>query len=150
MPVLPGVLSSRESFPEPGNIAVTPIPLDPPIRSRPILTSSHSHYKATYTFPHAGAEPPSADGVRWPLVILFILLAMLLGTVLSKWGWMKITGKIWQWASRWEGSLEDDIEEEELLEQPTSNKATEMEVVDINEIYAQPDDVEWISRRESR
>lgn len=147
MPAIPRAVGSREALPSPGNIVVTPVPVDPPIHSRPVLQSSHSHHPVQYTFPHAGAPPPSpTDKISWPLVILFVLLACGLGVVLSNWGWKKVTGKIWKWSSHWEGTIDDDMGEE-LLEHPYMNKSAA--TINIEEIYPPTEDLEWVSRRES-
>jgi hypothetical protein len=126
MPALPRLVGSREPVPDPGNIIVTPIPLDPPIHSRPVLPSTrHFRFAANYTFPHAEAEAPTSKHAYWPLVIFFLLLVCVFLVLLSDWFWRKFTNKIWSWASRYDGPLEEDFEEEELVGQSARRKTTE-------------------------
>jgi hypothetical protein len=68
------------------------------------------------TFPFTTAKPPVGDTFHWGLFILFVFLAGLLGIILSKWGWTRITGRIWRMSSGWEGPLEMLDDEVPLIE----------------------------------
>jgi len=142
---------ARDPLPSPGYIVVTPIPLDPPVHSRPILPSLSSHsavYISNYTFPHANAVAPNGDHVNWWLVGLFIFLLLAFSMLLSDYFWDKVNPKIWECASHYEArpTFEGTPEEEELMEEPTGQKSTGD--VDVEEIYGEMDDNEWISRRD--
>src|ERR1700694_2721161 len=110
---MPPVLNiSRESLT--GNINVTPVPIETPIHTRPVLQSHR--YTAVNTAIKHSTTAPKPDHFNWPVCILFILLSALLGLILSKWGWSWITGRIWKLTSGWEGPLEE--EDEHLLADP--------------------------------
>lgn len=107
---------------EPGNIQVTPIPIEVPIHSRPILHSSHAN--ATFSF--SAVKHPASDQFHWGLLILMIFMLVSFAVMMSKWGWNKITGQIWKLSSGWPGSVED---EEELL--ASQNEVTTLEMQEI-------------------
>ena len=159
------IFDIREPFP--GNIKVTPIPDEPPIHGRPVLQSHESTYTSPFgftvvnnatTFPfHVSSGGSQSSSVNWPTCILVILLAVLLGAILSKWGWSKITGRIWKWSNKWEGPLEMEDEEELLPERGEQGEvAKEMEVrVNVEEIYGAQHELDageysledWINKR---
>jgi hypothetical protein len=112
---MPPVLNiSRESYP--GNIKVTPVPIEQPIHTRPVL-QSHRHAAVITAIKHT-ASKPNSDHFNWPICILLVFLVALLGLILSKWGWRWITGRIWKMTSGWDGPLEDE-DEEHLLSAET-------------------------------
>lgn len=112
-------LDTREAFP--GVITVTPIPIEQPINTRPVIVQSHSDgVTVNATFPFTTTNPPSGDTFHWGLFLLFVFLAGLLGIILSKWGWTRITGRIWKMSSGWEGPLELEDEDPLILEDSTA------------------------------
>ena len=98
---------------EPGTIQVTPIPIEAPIHSRPILHSAHTN--ATL---HEGVTQTHSDHFHWGLLLIMILLTLAFAFVMSTWGWNKITGPLWQLGSGWQGSIQSMEDEEELLPSP--------------------------------
>lgn len=95
---------------EPGTIQVTPIPIEVPIHSRPILHSAHSNT----TF-HEGVKHAVSDHFHWGLLLIMIILTLAFAFIMSTWGWNKITGPLWKLGSGWQGSVENMEDEEELL-----------------------------------
>lgn len=130
----------RETFP--GIIKVTPIPIDPPIHGRPLLQSYEAppfRFIANGTaFPfHVNGGESKGSTVHWVACTLLVLLALLLGAILSNWGWSRITGRIWKWSSKWDGPLEIEDEEELLPQTPYTEDAPKDPEISINveEIY---------------
>jgi hypothetical protein len=118
-PVRAVVIGSREALA--GNIKVTPIPIEPPITSRPVLQSHHPlNVIVNATLSHVPASPPVDHKVHWSVVILLIFLVVMFIIILSPRGWRWITGRIWKFSSGWNGPLEED--EEHLLEDPSTPK----------------------------
>src|SRR5208282_849846 len=109
LPLQKTSIDTREAFP--GIINVTPVPIETPIHTRPIL-QSHP-LKVNTTLPYTSTKSSHLDTFHWGTFILLVFLAGSFGVILSKWGWTKVTGQIWKMSSGWEGSLEN--EEEELL-----------------------------------
>ena len=119
----PAVVDTRAALP--GVITVTPVPIEQPIHTRPVIIQSHSPgVTVNATFPFIATKPPSRDTFHWGLFILLVLLAALLGVILSKWGWTKITGRIWKLSSGWEGPLELDDEDPLLEDSAQTSKDT--------------------------
>jgi hypothetical protein len=106
---------SRETLP--GNIKVTPIVIEPPINSRPVLQSHHFTAVITHT-----TTKPAGNHVNWIYIILFIFLTALLGVVLSSKGWTWITGRIWKYMSGYQGPLVEDEDEQHLLNENASEE----------------------------
>lgn len=102
-------IDSREALA--GVINVTPVPIETPIHTRPVLQSHPLIVNTTLT--HKSIKLSHPDAFHWGALALLVFLALSFGVMLSNWGWKKITGQIWKLSSGWEGSLED--EEEELL-----------------------------------
>ena len=94
-------IDSRGAFP--GIINVTPVPIEAPIRTRPVLQSHPLNVNAT--LPYTSTKLSGSDTFHWGTFILLVFLAGSFGVVLSKWGWTKITGQIWKMSSGWEGSV---------------------------------------------
>jgi hypothetical protein len=144
-PISRKAVGAREPFP--GNINVTPLPHEPPIRSRPIL-QSHPAMPAVVVnakLPYTSTSHYEGDSFNWPIFVLFLFLSVSLGVILSKWGWDKITGKLWKWSAGWDSPLVDE-DEEQLLE-GTSEVETDPKyanhTVDINEIqHTSPSNIE--------
>jgi hypothetical protein len=103
-------IDSREAFP--GVINVTPVPIETPIHTRPVLQSHPLIVNTILT--HTSTKVSHPGAFHWGAFILLVFLAALFGVILSKWGWTKITGQIWKTSSGWDGPLEDE-EEGELL-----------------------------------
>ena len=122
-PVLKNRFYSREVAP--GIITVTPVPIEAPIHSRPVVQSRPPNVNTS--LPIAASKPPKPHAVNWPVLILFLFLGLLLALVLSKWGWSKLTGKIWKWSSGWDGPLEDE-DLEELIQESRSEASTHKDV----------------------
>lgn len=124
-------LDSRATLP--GVITVTPIPIEQPISTRPVIVQAPSQQGVTVnaTFPFTTTHPPSGDTFHWGLFMLFVLLAALLGVVLSKWGWTRITGRIWKMSSGWEGPLE--LEDKDPLLEDSSPAPETKNAVTITE-----------------
>lgn len=159
MPPFPRkIVDVRETLP--GIIKVTPIIIEPPIHGRPVLQSYEAPpfrviVNAT-AFPfHVNGGEPKGSSVHWVACILLVLLALLLGAILSNWGWNKITGRIWKWSSKWDGPLEMEDEEELLAQIPyTEDVPNDPKIsVNVEEIYAPQDDSteysleDWINKR---
>lgn len=159
-PVPKRIVDIRES--SPGNIKVTPITIEPPIYGRPVLQSHEasdtfkiSVNATVFPFRVHGGELQTSS-VDWPVCVLLLILVMLFGVILSKWGWSKVTGRIWRWSSKWDGPLEMEDEEELLPENihlEEVHKESEVKV-NIEEIYGTPKfELEecsledWINRR---
>jgi hypothetical protein len=151
-PVPKRIVGAREPFP--GNINVTPLPHEPPIRSRPILQTHPSMPSVTVQtkLPYTSSHHHTGDSFNWPVFLLFLFLSASLGVVLSKWGWNKITGKIWKMSSGWDSPLVDE-DEEELLQETSEEDTTPKDTthtVSINEIQTPSSDIdqtpveEWI------
>jgi hypothetical protein len=151
-PVPKRIVEVREPFP--GNINVTPLPHEPPIRSRPILQTHPSMPSVTVhiKMPYTSSHHYTGDSFNWPVFLLFLILSASLGVVLSKWGWNKITGKIWKMLSGWDSPLVDEDEEEllpETSEEDTARKDTTHSVL-VNEVQSLSSDIdqtpveEWI------
>jgi hypothetical protein len=86
-----------------------------------VIVQSHSEgVTVNATFPFTTTNPPSGDTFHWGLFLLFVFLAGLLGIILSKWGWTRITGRIWKMSSGWEGPLELEDEDPLILEDSTA------------------------------
>jgi len=148
----------RETLP--GNIKVTPIPIEPPIHGRPVLQSYEAPpFRVTVNataFPfHVNGGEPKGSSVHWAACILLLFLALLLGAILSNWGWKKITGRIWKWSSKWDGPLEMEGEEEFLPQSPYTEDARNNPEISaiVEEIYASQDGSteysleDWINKR---
>ena len=113
-------LDSRAALP--GVITVTPIPIEQPISTRPVIVQAHSErVTVNATFPFTTTKPPSGDTFHWAPFLLVVFLAVSLGVILSKWGWTRITGRIWKMSSGWEGPLELEDEDPLLEESATVN-----------------------------
>lgn len=128
---MPAIIITRNSLDarEPGNIQVTPIPIEVPIHSRPVLHSSESSH-TNATFRYSAVDHAPSDGFHWGLLILMILLILSFALIMSKWGWNKITGQLWKLSSGWPGSVENMEDEEELLPSP------EVTVLEMHEIQS--------------
>jgi hypothetical protein len=118
------VIISR--MPLPGNIRVTPIPIEAPIHTRPIL-QSHPYLAIISTITKSTAKA-TRDHFNWPVFLLFVFFVSSLAFILSEWGWRHFTGRIWKCSSKWDGPLED-LDEEHLLpethsEEPETSKIT--------------------------
>ena len=114
-------IDPRESLA--GIINVTPIPIEAPIHSRPIV-QSHPSTGTAASFPFTSTNPHSSNTFHWPVLILLLFLALSLGIILSKWGWSKITGRIWKFSSGWKGSLGEYDEEHLLQHVPSADAAS--------------------------
>jgi hypothetical protein len=94
--------------------------------------------------PYTSTSHYEGDSFSWPIFVLFVFLSVSLGVILSKWGWSKITGKLWKWSAGWDSPLVDE-DEEQLLE-GTSEVETEPKdanhTIDINEIQTSPTNIE--------
>jgi len=77
------VIDARDVFP--GVITITPIPIETPILTRPVLHSDSLIVKATRLY--KSTKPSSVDNFHWGTAVLLIFLALSFGVFLSKWGW---------------------------------------------------------------
>jgi hypothetical protein len=134
MPTIPKyVFNPRETLP--GSIKVTPIPIEAPIHTRPVLQSHHASTLANYTLPYTSTKSPnSTNTFHWPVAILLIFLLLTLGIILSKWGWRFITGQIWKLSSGWKGPLEMEDEEQLLTEPEETQTKGENFTITVEEI----------------
>lgn len=142
-------IDSREAFPR--VIKVTPIPIEIPIHTRPILQSRPLNVGVNATLPYISSKPLNQGNFHWGTFILFLLMGSSLGVVLSKWGWRMITGQIWKWASGWKGPLPLEYEEEGLLpdSQPEiSTSAEDSTIIPIVEEIPSSTDPEQMSPEE--
>jgi hypothetical protein len=57
-------------------------------------------------------------------LILFLFLSVLLAITLTRWGWTRITGRIWKISSGWDGLLEDKDQESLLGDSNGSSNET--------------------------
>jgi hypothetical protein len=140
-------IDSREAFP--GVIKVTPVPIEAPIHTRPVLQSHPLDVVVNTTLSHISTKHLSRDTFHWGTLILFLFLALSFGIILSKWGWNKITGQIWRLSSGWKGSLE--LEEEEIFlpdSQVERNSSTKCSSFTNIERLPSPTDVEPMSPEE--
>ena len=117
--------------PLPGNISVTPIPIEAPIHTRPVL-QSHPYLAIISNITKSTAKA-TCHHFNWPVFVLFVFFACSLAYLLSKWGWRHFTGRIWNWLSKWDGPLED-LDEAHLLpeahsEEPETSKITTTTVI---------------------
>lgn len=139
-------IDSREAFP--GVIKVTPVPIEAPIHTRPVLQSHPLDVVVSATVSHTSTKHLSRDSFHWGPFILFLFLASSFGIVLSKWGWNKITGQIWKLSSGWEGPLELEEEEEEVflrdIQGERSSSAKSSSFADIEQLSS-PKDIEPMS-----
>jgi hypothetical protein len=107
-------IDSREAFP--GVIKVTPVPIETPILTRPVLQSRPLGATVNTTLTFTSSKTLGAERFNWGAFTLFIFLAATLGLILSNVGWRYITGQIWKRCSGWDGPLEEEDEEELLAE----------------------------------
>ena len=133
-PILQSQLYSRET--SPGVIKVTPIPIETPIHSRPVVQSHPAKVNVALIVP---TRPPNTNHFHWGPFLLFVFLTLSLGLVLSKWGWTKITGRIWKWSSGWDGPVVDE-DLEELIPEQQSERTSKQGNLQINVVEMQPSD----------
>lgn len=76
----------------PGNIEVTPIPIEIPIHSRPVIQQSHQiSALVNAAFPFTSANPSSGNSYHWGEASLLIFLVACLGLILS---WSRIMERL--------------------------------------------------------
>jgi hypothetical protein len=109
-------LDSREALA--GIIKVTPIPIEVPIHSRPVLQLKPANLAVVKTFYFSRLPHPESWKFPWLLVILGILFVVALAAVLSEVGWRRFTGKIWEWSTGLQGYLEPEDEQRLMQESP--------------------------------
>lgn len=103
--------------------------------------------------PYISSGHYQGDSFNWPVFVLLLFLSVSFGVILSKWGWNKITGKLWKWSSGWDSPLVDE-DEERLLQETTEVEPAPKEgnhTINTNEIPTNPTNIgqtpgeDWIA-----
>jgi hypothetical protein len=121
MPAIPKYnFDSRESLS--GNIKVTPIPIEIPVETRPIIQQSHKPgpYVAVInsTLLRTSTNPGGITRFHWSRAILLIFLVLAFLVIMSNWGLSKLMGRQRERFNQWQEYSEVDHELEELEESP--------------------------------